>query len=86
MRLSLVILLIISGQSDATALRSSIHQLASTNFSNLQAVVAELKEIDDNGCNALHHAATLGDVTLFKFLLDIGIIANTTDKDGLRPN
>ena len=67
------------------SLRNRIQSLTKARFFDLQTTVAELKEIDENGCNALHHAATLNDVSLFKFLLDIGIKANTTDKDGLRP-
>ena len=78
-------LLVAVSQANATTLRSRVQSLAGTKFFDLQSTIAELKELDKDGCNALHHAATLGNLSLFKFLVDIGVDANGTDKNRLRP-
>ena len=86
MRILLVILLpFIADQGLATAIGNRVKSLVGKKLSSSMAIIAEINKVDEFGRNALHHAITLGDLSLVEFFLDNGADTRATDNDGLIP-
>ena len=63
-------------------LSEQIRSLIGVQLNSSLPIVARINEVDEDGLNALHHAAILGDLPLVKFLLANG--ANPIVKDQYR--
>lgn len=80
-----LLLLSVTGQGLATALRNQVHSLAGKKLSSSSAIVASINKVDKDGRNALHHAVMLGDLPLVEFFLANGANTKAVDNDDLMP-
>ena len=83
--LALLLLLSVTNQGLATALRNQVQSLVGKHLSGSLAIITNINQVDEHGRNALHYAAELGDLPLVLFLTDHGINTKDKDNDGLLP-
>ena len=85
--LSLLLVLFIADRGEATSLRTQIRSLVGAKLTGSLslAIVANVNAVDEDGRNALHHAAEFGDLPLVEFLTANGVNTRARDKDGQLP-
>ena len=86
MRFLLALLLLsVTDQGLATALRKTVHSLVGKKLSSSMAIVNKINEVDEDGRNALHHAIMLSDLSLVEFFLVNGANTKAIDNNNLIP-
>ena len=80
-----LLMLSVTGQGLATALRGHIQSLVGKKLTAPTAIINKMNEVDEDRRNALHHAVMLGDLPLVEFYLANGVNTRSKDKHGLIP-
>lgn len=84
-RVVMLLLLLLADQGWATALRNQVRRLVGKELTSSLEIVTKINELDEDGRNALHHAAILGSLPLVEFLILNGVDTRVKDNDGLMP-
>lgn len=85
MRTLLVLLVLFVVSRLEATIANQVRALVGMELTNSLPIVAKIKDLDEKGRNALHHAAMFGDLALVEFLTSNGATTKTHDVDGLLP-